>query len=162
MLIGILLGLGFLILASFAAGGLLGAPWVPTFTNDVEAILDDARLKKNELFIELGCGDGRMLTAAAKRSAQVVGYELNPVLYLIARWHTRRYKNARVRLGNFWRQDLSSADVVITFLVPRSMARLEAKTTKELKPGARLVSYVFLLPKKKPTLKHRHWYVYDF
>ncbi len=150
-------------LIGFAVGGLAGAPWVPMRQVDVEKILDDCRLPKGGILIELGCGDGRLLKAAAKRNIKAIGYEINPLMWLIA-WviNIRYYPKVRVRLGNFWWSDWRHADAVVTFLVPRSMSRLEQKAKQELKQGARLLSYVFVLPNKKAVKKHDRWYVYDY
>lgn len=151
------------VLIGFAVGGLAGAPWVPMRQVDVNKILDDCRLSKGETLIELGCGDGRLLKAAAKRDIKAIGYEINPVMWFIA-WATniRYYPKVRVRLGNFWWSSWKQADAVVTFLVPRSMNRLEQKAGQELKKGSKLLSYVFVLPGKKAAKKHGRWYIYDY
>ena len=151
-----------LTIGGFAVGGIAGAPWVPTFRKDIHALLDDCGLKKSGKLIELGCGDGRLVKAAAKRGIQVTGYEINPLLFLFAWARNLGYPNAHVRLGNFWNKDWSQADAVITFLIPRSMGKIEAKAEKELKPDSRLISYVFPLPNKKPAHKRLCWFVYDY
>ncbi|HUS26335.1 MAG TPA: methyltransferase domain-containing protein [Nevskiaceae bacterium] len=151
-----------IVLVGFGVSGFRGAVWVPTFGRDVEAMLDDVKLRPGELFVELGCGDGRMLVAAAKRGAKVVGYEINPVLWLVATVRTLRHRTVRVRLGDLWLQDLSQADVVMTFLMQRFMLRLETKLQKELHPGARFATYVFTLPNKKAKIARHHWWVYQY
>lgn len=158
----IILILGLIILVGFAISGPMGAPWVPTFTRDVETVLDDVGVNSKSHYIELGCGDGRLVAAAAKRGAQATGYEINPLLWLVAWCRNLKYKNAHVRYGNFWKQSLSGYDVVVVFLMPRFMQRLEDKTTKELTKGSRLLSYVFPLPSKKPAKKADHWFVYKY
>lgn len=151
-----------LLLLGFAVSGPMGAPWVPTFKRDVEAVLDDAGVTKKSRYIELGCGDGRLVAAAARRGAQATAYEINPLLWLVAWCRNLRHKNAHIRLGNFWPQSLNEYDVVVTFLMPKFMQRLEDKTTKELAKGAVLVSYVFALPHKKPAQKRHHWFIYQY
>lgn len=150
------------LVGGFAFAAISGAPWVPAFKKDLEAVLDDAKLKKGEVFFELGCGDGRLVVAAAKRGAHAVGYEISPIMWLIAKIKTAPYTNASVKFGNFWKVDLSAADVVLAFLVPRTVGRLETKASKELKHGARLVSYIFPLPNLKHSVKRHHWRVYEF
>ncbi len=153
------------ILIGFAVGGLAGAPWVPMRKADVDKLLDDVEaVKKSHIYIiELGCGDGRLLSAAAKRGMRGVGYEINPFMWFIA-WlrNIKHYPRIRVRLGNFWKIRWSDADVVITFLVPHSMDRLEKKAAEEMPNGTRLISYVFRLPHKKPAAKHGSWYIYKY
>ena len=152
-----------LLLVSFAIGGFVGAPWVPTRKPDIEAVLDAALLSHGQLFIELGCGDGRLVAAAAKRGARAVGYEINPLLWLLAVLRTiRYYPRARVRLANFWPVSLAKADVVMAFLMPKFMPKLAAKAKGELKPGTRLISYIFQIPGKKPVKKSDHWFVYKY
>lgn len=151
------------ILVGFAVAGLMGPPWVPTRKHDVEAVLNDTNLRPGQNFIELGCGDGRMVVAAAKRGAIAIGYEINPLLWFIALLRTARYyPKARVKLANFWPKSLVQADVVMAFLVPRYMLRLATKARQELKPGSVLVSYIFQLPGKKPVKKRDHWFVYKY
>ncbi len=153
----------FLFLVSgFALAGLVGAPWVPTYRRDVEKIIADCQLKHSQLFIELGCGDGRLVAAAAKRGAKAIGYEINPVMWLVA--NLRNFKNptAKIKLANFWQAPVGKADVVFVFLIPKYMARMETKLQTELKPGAKAVSYVYKLPKKEPALKRQKWILYKF
>jgi len=150
------------ILLGFAISGPMGAPWVPTFKRDVEKVLDDAELSERTRYIELGCGDGRLVAAAARRGAVATGYEINPLLWMIAWCRNLPHKNAHIQLGNFWRQPLNSYDVVVVFLMPKFMKRLENKALAELTAGSRLVSYVFPLPNHKAVIKRHHWFVYEY
>lgn len=152
----------FLILLGFLVSSVSGAPWVPARKVDVEKILDDVGLKKGEQYVELGCGDGRLVRAAAGRGAIAVGYELNPLLWFIAWISTLNQKNAHVKFGNFWNVNVSRADVVMAFLVPRTMPRLGIKANKEMKKSSRLVSYIFPIPHKTYTQKYKSWYVYTY
>lgn len=151
-----------MILVAFAIAGPMGAPWVPAFKEDVEKVLDDSGLKAGQLYVELGCGDGRLLKAAAKRGATAVGYEINPLMWLAAWLRNLGEPKVRVILGDFWQKDLTKADIVMTFLTPRYMQKLEDKLKKELRPGTVFVSYIFELPNKKPALKRHHWQVYHY
>lgn len=160
MLIGTIAIVAVLLLAGFAIAGPLGAPWVPAYRRDVADILEDTKLKKGQLYIELGSGDGRLLAEAAKRGARVIGYEINPFLWVVAWLRIRHYPEAHVYLGSFWNKDISAADVVMAFLMPKFMARLEAKVKKELKPGALFVSYIFKLPTLQPVISRTRWYIY--
>lgn len=140
-----------------------GAPWVPAFKRDIRAVLDDAGVKKGDLFIELGSGDGRLVLEAARRGATAIGYEINPLLWIVSwlRIFPMR-KNAKVYLRDFWGVDISKADVVLAFLVPRTMSKLEAKAKAEMKKGSRLLSYIFELPNTKAKMSRHHWHVYKF
>lgn len=149
------------LLAGFVTAGFVGAPWVPTRNHDLSTMLKLCDLKADELFVELGCGDGRVVRAAARRGARVVGYEVNPLLWLIAALkNIHYYPRVRVRFGNFWQYNLHEADVVMVFLIPRLMGRLETKIRTEMKPKSRLISYVFTLPRGRPVAVQKPWVVY--
>src|SRR5437870_1372345 len=103
----------------------LGAPYVPTLHKQRETALDLLNLKPGQTLIDLGCGDGAMLITAAKRGINTVGYEINPLLVLIAWLRTRRYGNkVKIVQGNFWQKDWPQADAVFVFLTNRYMDRL--------------------------------------
>src|SRR3982751_238116 len=91
------------IIVCFAGVLLFGAPYLPTLKPQIQTALKLADLKSGQTLLELGCGDGKVLIAAAQRGLHVVGYELNPLLFLVAWLRTRRYrKQVRVVWGNFW------------------------------------------------------------
>ncbi len=101
-----------------------------------------------------GCGDGRIVLVAAMRyHARAVGIEIDPLRYLWCQFLiTIMFQRKRVRIvfGNLFKQDLSEADVVMCYLMPDALQKLERKFRQELRPGTRIVSnkYVF------PTLNH--------
>ena len=135
----------------FAVVILFGAPYLPTMKKQAGEALDLLNLKKGELFVDLGCGDGLMLKEAAKRGLIVHGYELNPFLYIVSMLRTIRYrKQVYVHLGDFWKQKLPGGSKgVYVFLLDRYMIKLDEKLLKEA-PGAKLLSYTFKVPGKKP------------
>lgn len=149
------------IIVLIAFSGVSGAPWVPARSYDIERLLDDAEVTVGTRYVELGCGDGRLVVAAARRGAIAVGYELNPILWLVATLRCLGVAHASIRFGNFWRVSLHKADVVMVFLVPRTMPRLAQKAAAEMKSGARLVSYVFPIVGQKPELVRKSWRVYQ-
>lgn len=127
-----------------------GAPYLPTRRKETETALDLLNLKKGQTLYELGCGDGRVVKQAAKRGLKVIGYELNPILVVVARLHTLRYrKQVKIVWGNFWRADLIPADAIFVFLIDRFMPKLDKKIKKDAKEGVKLVSYAFKVPGKK-------------
>lgn len=153
----------FLLLATmFAVTAVSGAPWVPVRAYDVEQLLDDAKVGKGTSYLELGCGDGRLVRAAAQRGASAVGYELNPVLFVVAWLRCLGLPKATIHFGDLWKVNLSKADVVMAFLVPRTMLRLGVKAATEMKPSALLISYIFEIPGQKPVRKTKSWLVYSF
>ena len=158
----ILLILALFVAVSFGLTAISAAPWVPLRKKDINALLKDLNLSHGKVFVELGSGDGRLLKAAGNTGAMVIGYELNPFLWLVSYFRLLGTPTAKVYLRNFWKRPLDKADCVMAFLVPRTMPRLAHKLGKEMQPGSRFISYVFALPGKDPAVRHRSWYIYDF
>ena len=158
------IGLAIGLLAVCFAGVLLfGAPYLPTLKPQVKAALDLAELKKGETLLELGCGDGKVLIAAARQGIKAVGYELNPVLALVAWLRTRRYgQDVKVIWGNFWRQDWPPAQAVFVFLLPRYMAKLDQKVTRYSSRPVKVISYAFEIPGKKPADANNAVFLYHY
>lgn len=133
----------------FAAVLLFGAPYLPTRKRQAQEALDLLGLKKGEVFVDLGCGDGVMLVHAAKRGLVAHGYELNPLVWLVAWLRCFRYKNAHVHLKNYWNVDLpKETKGIYVFLLDPFMERLDKKLGQEAE-GVKLVSYTFKIPGKK-------------
>lgn len=139
-----LIGLIFLFSLAYAAAN--GAPWVPTWKKDfkrIERLLD---LKDGETFIELGCGNGRVCRdLAIKHNVKIIGIELSLLQFLVAWIQTKLsgLKNITIKFGNAFNQDLMKVDALYMFLMPETYAKIRPKLEKELKPGARVVTYVW-------------------
>ncbi|OGH62270.1 MAG: hypothetical protein A2848_01820 [Candidatus Magasanikbacteria bacterium RIFCSPHIGHO2_01_FULL_50_8] len=135
----------FLLLLSYAYAAHSAAPWVPCRADDVQRIIALARIKPKQKIFEIGCGDGRILFAAAKRGAHAAGCEISLIPYLIAQARLLFVRNNKPKISykNLWNVSLVDADLIIVFLTPRIMEKLRAKLEHELKPGARVLCYVF-------------------
>ena len=123
------------------------APYVPTPQDVVEHMLDLAELTKDDVVYDLGSGDGRIpITAATKYGARGVGVDINPERIAKA---TANAKQAGVeelvtfKLQDAMKTDVSDATVVTLYLLSSSNIRLRPILTKQLKPGARIVSHAF-------------------
>lgn len=126
-----------------------GAPYLPTLSPQVAAALSLADLQKGEHLIELGCGDGKVLIAAAAAGYRVTGYELNPVLVVVSYARTWRYrKQVTVRWANFWRVRMPQADAIFVFLLPKYMGKLDKKIIQEFSKPVKLVSFAFKVPNR--------------
>ena len=124
-----------------------GALYVSTARVRIAASLEAIDLKPEQLLVDLGCGDGRVLRSARRRwPIRAEGYELNPLAFCKARLLSWCYAGITIHLQNFWGADLSRADVVFCYLFPDVMSRLARKLSEELKPGATVVSCNFPLP----------------
>lgn len=151
------------IFACFASVLLVGAPYLPTLSPQIGAALELSDLKPGQTLLELGCGDGKVLIAAAQVGIKSVGYELNPILALIAWLRTRRFgKNVRVVCGNFWAAQWPEADAIFTFLLPKYMIKLDKSIAQYNYKPIKLVSFAFIIPDKKATTQKQGVYLYDY
>lgn len=131
---------------------IFGAPFVPTRMEQVDRMLKAAKIKKGQKVYDLGCGDGRLVYKAAKEyGANAVGYEFSPLVWLWARFLKLFFwrSSAKVQLRNFWHQDISDADVIVCYLLPFSMEKMEERLIKQLKKGTLIVSHAFRFPNLK-------------
>lgn len=142
---------------------LFGAPFLPTLKPQIAIALDMLDLKPGQTLIELGCGDGRVLLAAARRGNNVVGYELNPILVLIAWLRTLPYrKQVRVCWGDFWRASWPAAEGIFGFILPRYMEKLDKKVIQYSHRPVRVVSFAFAIPNKKPIKSSKGVFLYEY
>jgi ubiquinone/menaquinone biosynthesis C-methylase UbiE len=120
-------------------------PFIPTPMEVVDRMLDMAEITESDLIYDLGSGDGRIVTRAAKRfGARGVGIEINR--HLLARARRTAAEEGVSHLVEFRRQDaltvdVSSATVVTLYLLPGFNARLRPRLQQQLRPGARVVSH---------------------
>ena len=122
----------------------LDTPFVTTPTNVVNAMLDVAKVGTGDSLIDLGSGDGRIVIEAAKRGANAVGIEIDPVLVERSRALAKRdgvEARARFIAQDLFDTDFSRADVVTMYLLPDVNAKLSPKLFALLRPGARIVSH---------------------
>ena len=135
-------------------GFVYGAPFVPTSSKRVKNMIELAKPKPGEVWIDIGSGDGRVMIAAAKAGARAIGYEIHPYLVALTKikiWLNGLKGKAEVKMVNFWPINLSEADIVSVYLLPEKMDRLQRKLEDELKPGCRIVSNAFNFPGWTPV-----------
>jgi len=147
------------------------APWVPSRSRDLERIFKLADLKPGQIFYDLGCGDGRVTIFAAKNyKVQAIGLEISLPFYLICRLRQifSHQDNLKFKFKNLFKEDLSQADVVYFFGIPKTVnGKIVAKLKRELRPGSKVISYAFKLndwtPKiiDKPTKNDLSVYLYE-
>lgn len=130
----------------------LFAPWVPSRFCDLERIAVLLDLSKDDKFVELGSGDGRLIAHLSRvGSGHLLGIEINPLLYLWASIKAVKNK-AKFKCKSLFMENLTEADAVFFFGINnRSMYKLKRKLLDELKPGSRIVSYAFPIPGLAPA-----------
>ena len=123
------------------------APYVPTPQEVVERMLTLAGVSMRDVVFDLGCGDGRIpITAARKYGARGVGVDIEP--QRIAEAHANAKAAGVEHLVTFKLQDamttdVSGASVVTLYLLSASNLKLRPILTRQLKPGARIVTHSF-------------------
>ena len=164
------------IILCFSLVVFVGPPYLPTLTKQVTVALDMLNLEPGETMIELGCGDGKVLIAAAQRGWKVVGIELNPILVVVCKLRTWRYrKQVKVILGNYW--DISlwpKASGIFGFVLPKYMLKLDdcimrwraqqiehGNTLRSVK-SVKLASFAFTIPGKKIEREQDGVYLYKY
>jgi|SRR3989339_1075842 len=141
---------------------LIGIPCLPTHRAQARKMIELAAIKPGDMIFDLGAGHGRLLFLAAEAGATAIGYELNPILVLYVRLRAFLYKqkNVQIYCQSLFTADVKNADTVFCFLFPKYMAKLEEKIFSEMKPGAKIIAYVFPFPHKKHVLKTEGVFVY--
>jgi ubiquinone/menaquinone biosynthesis C-methylase UbiE len=141
---------GFVVVAGLAgivyAQVRLDVPYVPTPQEVVDRMLDLAKITKNDVHIDLGSGDGRIVVTAAKRGARSLGVDINPTRIAEANENATKAGVAdRVTFvqGNLFEQKLDEANVLTMYLLQSVNLQLRPKILAELRPGSRVVSHAF-------------------
>lgn len=121
-----------------------GAPFLPSLMkskdlNDLQEVFNFLKKSgyKNNKFIDLGSGDGKVVIEFAKNGYESYGIEINPILALIS-WlkiKLKKEKRARIIWGNMWKINLSDFDVIFLFQYQLANNLLEKKIIKEAKRG---------------------------
>jgi SAM-dependent methyltransferase len=123
------------------------APYVPTPQEVVDRMLRLAAVGKGDVVYDLGCGDGRIpITAARRFGARGVGVDIDPQRIAEAEANAKREGVSHLvsfRLQDALATDVSDATVVTLYLLSASNLKLRPILTKQLKPGARIVSHAF-------------------
>jgi SAM-dependent methyltransferase len=127
--------------------------FVPTPNDVIEKMLELAKVTPRDVVYDLGCGDGRIVIAAAKKGARAVGIDIDPKRISEANANAKAEKvTDKVRFieNDLFEADIGEATVVTLYLLNRLNEKLKPKLLKELKPGTRIVSHAFDMGDWKP------------
>jgi SAM-dependent methyltransferase len=133
------------------------APYIATPEDVVDRMLLLASVARGDVVYDLGCGDGRIPIAAAKKyGARGVGLDLDPQLIARARENAKAAgvdSLVDFRVENVLTADVSAATVVTLYLLSSSNERLRPMLLRQLKPGSRIVSHAFSMGRDWPADK---------
>lgn len=116
--------------------------WSPLGDDDIANVLALARVKEGDRFLDLGCGDGRVMEAALRCGATAAGIEIDPGLVESARRRLEKWGvHARV-IENSFHDEVLDADVVFAYLSPASLQRVAGRIAR-LASGTRVVTARF-------------------
>ena len=128
--------------------------FVPTPMAAVGRMIEMAEIKPGDVVYDLGCGDGRIVVAAAKlHGVKAIGVDISAERVAESRERSRAAGvegRVKIRQADIFDLDLDSADVVFLYLTPRLNERLMPQL-RRLKPGARIISYEFDMGAAKPV-----------
>lgn len=141
-----------------------GSYWTPTKASAIERVVKEVKARKGKTFYDLGSGDARLVMAVASgTNAKTIGIEIDPIKWMIsaARIKFDRLQNAKILRANFYKADLSKADVIFCYLPNLTMEKLEPKM-KKLKKGTTIICYCIKFPTLKLTkeIKSEKIYIY--
>jgi SAM-dependent methyltransferase len=127
--------------------------FVPTPQDVVDRMLELAKVKKDDVLYDLGCGDGRIVVTAAKKyGCKAKGFDIDPQRVKESLENVQENKVqelATIERRDIFKLDLSEATVVTLYLLPSLNVKLVPQL-KKLKPGARIVSHDFRMKGFKP------------
>lgn len=123
------------------------SPWWRTTPERARIECNLAKVKKGDVIYDLGSGEGTALIIAAKEyGATGVGIEIDPFRAWISKINVMISgvgNKVEIRRDNFWNQDISKASVIFMYLIPKTLVKLRPRFLKELKPGTRIVTFVY-------------------
>jgi SAM-dependent methyltransferase len=120
--------------------------FVPTRDVVIDAMLRAAKVTPADVVYDLGCGDGRIVVAAAKLGARAVGIDIDPQRIREANEHAAKSGvagKATFRQEDLFEANIREATVVTLYLLPSLNVKLRPRLLEQLRPGTRIVSHDF-------------------
>lgn len=123
-----------------------GPPIVPTPKKIIKEIFNEINPKKGDLLIDLGSGNGRvLLTGVREYGVRGLGIEINPFLVLWSRLSALLIgqKDLEFKRQNYFKTDLSKAEIIFMYLLPKYILKVAKKIEKECRKNTVVVSQRF-------------------
>jgi outer membrane protein assembly factor BamB len=125
----------------------------PTPHDIVDKMLGLAGVTKGDRLVDLGCGDGRIvIAAAAKHGAHAMGYEIDAELAAEGRRRVKQSgldERVEIRSEDMFTANLRDANVATVFLYSPDLEKLKPQFAA-MHAGSRIVSHHFAIPGAKP------------
>lgn len=138
--------------------------FVPTPHEVVEIMLRLADIKEDDVVYDLGCGDGRIVIAAAKKAGAIsYGFDIDPGMVETSIRNVRKENLEHlvtIKEADIFALDLSKASVITLYLLPELNVKLIPQL-EALKPGSRIVSHSFDIEGVKPDVEATIYNVKD-
>jgi len=150
----------------------IGISPMPSSAKAKRAILSASEAAGDGTIIDLGSGWGGLVFALARKYPErpVIGYELSWLPWAYSHLYKIFYRlhNVEIRRQNFLMADISKASLLVCYLFPEGMMKLQKKLAEEPCSGVTLISSTFALPEHEPIdtirlgdLYHTPIYIYS-
>ena len=128
-------------------------PYFPSSNKVYELIAKELPNDKPFRFLDIGCGNARLLKFLAKKFplANFEGIDLSPSAVIAAKLICFDSSNVKISLGNYWKKNFANYDFIYAFLSPTPMAEIEVKAHKEMRSDSALLVNSFALPSLKAS-----------
>lgn len=141
----------------------IGAPYEGIKEKPLKEMIKIANPKKDDLVLDLGSGDGRVVIEFAKKGIQAVGFEINPFLVIYSKRKIKKLglgKLAKIHWKNFWKENFKKFSIITTFQYFTVSKKLENKILKECKKRTKIISHYWKFPNLKIKEEKEKIYLY--
>jgi hypothetical protein len=122
--------------------------FVPSAQPTVERMVKLAKIQDNDVVVDLGSGDGRIVLTAARSNPKVRGWGVDINDNLVRQSNEEAKKQGVADRIQFFHRNVFDADirdvtVINMWLFPELMRLLRPKILAEARPGTRVITHLF-------------------